>query len=86
MNEYGAPVEWYWQDNKSTLRKLCPTASLSITNLETDLGLNQDLGSGSPVTKHLSHGTALTLHIMSCFSLPHSLFSFHHVLHNMMYV
>jgi hypothetical protein len=46
-------------ENQSTLRKTCPSATLSITNPTwTDPGSNPGLRSERPGTNRLSHGTA----------------------------
>jgi hypothetical protein len=47
------------EENRSTRRKTCPSATLSTTNPTwTDPGSNPDLRSDRPATNRLSHGTA----------------------------
>jgi hypothetical protein len=47
------------EENRSTRRKTCYSATLSTTNPTwTDPGLNQGLRSGRPATNRLSRGTA----------------------------
>jgi hypothetical protein len=46
-------------ESRSTRRKTCLSATLSITNPTwTDLGSNPDLRGGRPAANRLSHGTA----------------------------
>ena len=50
------------EENRSTRRKICPSATLTTTNLTwTDPGLNPGLRGERLATNRLSHGTA-TLH------------------------
>jgi hypothetical protein len=56
-------TEYLWNApdrvNRSTRRKTCPSAPLSIKNLiSTGLGSNQGLHDERPATNRLSHGTA----------------------------
>jgi hypothetical protein len=45
--------------NRRTLRKTCPSVTLSTTNpIWTDPGANPGLRSGRPATNRLRHGTA----------------------------
>jgi hypothetical protein len=49
-------------ENRSTLRKTCPTATLSTTNPTwTDSGSNPGLRGERPATNGLSHGTAVSV-------------------------
>jgi hypothetical protein len=46
-------------ENRSTQRKTCPSATLSITNPTwTEPGSKPDLRGERPATNHLCHGTA----------------------------
>jgi hypothetical protein len=73
LYEFG---ERRWNDiltgeNIRTLRKTCPSATLSTTNPTwIDLGANPGLRGERPATNDLSHGTALQYFFrydMSCF-------------------
>jgi hypothetical protein len=71
MNEYGVPVEWYWQGtNKRVRRKPLPIVTLPTTSPTwTSLSMNTGLRGEKPATNCLSHGTALNnsyfLHILT---------------------
>jgi hypothetical protein len=62
MYEY---EESRWKDtgeNRRTLRKTCPSATLSTTNpIWTGPGANPGLRDEKPATNCLSHGTAVSL-------------------------
>jgi hypothetical protein len=46
-------------ENRSARGQICPSATLSTTNLTlTDPGSNPGLRGGRPATNRLSHGTA----------------------------
>jgi hypothetical protein len=52
-------------ENRRTRRKTCPSATLSTTNPTwIDPGANPGLRGERPATNDVSHGTALTLHII----------------------
>jgi hypothetical protein len=54
-------VEWWWRENRGTLRKICPSATLSNKICTwTEPGVDPDLCGGRPATKCLSHGTTKT--------------------------
>jgi len=71
MNEYEAPMEWYWLGrNKSVRTKPRLIVTLPITSPTwTSLGLTTGLRGEKPATNRLSHGTALDnsyfLHILA---------------------
>jgi hypothetical protein len=49
------------RENRSTLGKICPSATLSTTNpIWTDPESNPGLRGGGPAANRLSHGTAVT--------------------------
>jgi len=55
MNEYGALVEWQWQQKLKYLYKTCTSATLSTKNpIQTGLGLTLSLHGERPVTIHLA--------------------------------
>jgi hypothetical protein len=55
----GAPVEWKWQENRSTGGINLSSATLSIINTTwTEPGSNPGLRGGRLATNSLSHGTA----------------------------
>ena len=55
MNEYGALVEWQWQQELKFLQKTCTSANLSTINpTQTGLGLTLGLHGERLVTNHLS--------------------------------
>jgi hypothetical protein len=63
-------MEHQWNEidrgKPTTLRKTCPSATLSTTNPTwTDPGSNAGLRSGRPATNRLSHDTALDSFFMS---------------------
>jgi hypothetical protein len=54
-----AMVEWYWQGKAKNSEKICPSATLSTTNLTwTDLGMNPSICNEKLVAKCLSDGVA----------------------------
>jgi hypothetical protein len=56
-------------ENRRTLRKTCPSATLSTTNLIwIDPGANLGLRGERPATNRLSHGTAVRPSITSKYS------------------
>jgi hypothetical protein len=48
-HEYGATVEWYWQEKLRTRRKTCPNHSVS-NKFHIDLGVNSALRGEKPMT------------------------------------
>jgi hypothetical protein len=41
MNEYGAPVKWYWQRKDEVLGETCPISTLPVMHpTQNDLGSN----------------------------------------------
>jgi len=68
-DEHGALVEWYWQGKtRSTRRKICPTATLSNTDLSRAvLGSSPGLRSEKRATNFLNHGTtSVIVKLCSC--------------------
>jgi hypothetical protein len=60
--EWSIMVEWYWQENRRTQKKACPSDTLSTTNPTwTDLDINLVLRFERPVTNCLSHVTASSI-------------------------
>jgi hypothetical protein len=54
-------------ENRSTLRKTCPSATLSTTNPTwTDRGSNTGLRGERPATDRLSHGNATSITVLAC--------------------
>jgi hypothetical protein len=54
-------VEWYWQGERRSRRKTCPSATLSTTTnpIWTEPGENLGLPGEKTATKYLSYSTAL---------------------------
>jgi hypothetical protein len=63
MNEYGRTVEWYWQKNKRTQKKPCPSATLSSINT-TALGKKPVLCKDKPTANRVSYDTALWIQVL----------------------
>jgi hypothetical protein len=51
-------------ENRSTRRKICPSATLSTTNPAwTDRGSNPGFRGGRPAANRLSHGTVISAEV-----------------------
>jgi hypothetical protein len=58
--DWKTTVEWYWQGNRRTRRKTCPSATMSTTNpTRTDPAAIPGLRGERSATNRLIHGTAL---------------------------